>query len=670
VLVIGLGALMLVALVVLHVRQGMAAIAPGEILAAIFNPDGSPHHQVVRHARLPRVAAGIVAGAALGVSGVLLQAVTRNPLASASTVGVNAGAYLAVVAATLFAPGLLLVSSPLVAFGGGMIAAAVVYALSAGSAGTPTRLALAGMAITLGLGSLTSILILFNEYTISGLYFWGSGSLIQRSWTILSDTWYWVAIIAVVATLLLSRSLDLLELGDDIATSLGQHVGRIRLIATLLGVMSAALAVTIAGSISFVGLIAPHLVRLAGVRRHRVLIPAAAIWGAVILVAADVVGRAFAGQQNEVPAGIFTALVGAPWMIWLARRIGAGRGSTVQPALLGRTMRPTRPWIPWLAVGGLLLAAMIVALRFGDSHVSFAGVLNTITGHAPDPLIRNALIDHRLPRMLVAGMAGAALAVSGMLVQGVVRNPLAAPDLVGITPGASVGAISVLIAFPGLPIGLLPVAAFTGACLSFAAVYALSWSGGLNPTRLALVGIGASAAAGAITNLIIIKNPMQLTAALTWLSGSTYARGWNHVAQLAPWLVALLPLAWLSSRILDLLALGDDLPQSLGVRLDRSRLAILALAVGLAAAAVSVVGAIGFIGLLAPHLSRLVIAGKHRLLIPFAALVGATLLILADMIGRSLMAPDEIPSGLVVAALGTPYFLWLLWRSRAVTAVR
>jgi iron complex transport system permease protein len=257
-----------------------------------------------------------------------------------------------------------------------------------------------------------------------------------------------------------------------------------------------------------------------------------------------------------------------------------------------------------------------------------------------------------------------------MLVQGVVRNPLAAPDLVGITPGASVGAISVLIAFPGLPIGLLPVAAFAGACLSFAAVYALSWSGGLNPTRLALVGIGASAAAGAITNLIIIKNPMQLTAALTWLSGSTYARGWNHVAQLAPWLVALLPLAWLSSRILDLLALGDDLPQSLGVRLDRSRLAILALAVGLAAAAVSVVGAIGFIGLLAPHLSRLVIAGKHRLLIPFAALVGATLLILADMIGRSLMAPDEIPSGLVVAALGTPYFLWLLWRSRAVTAVR
>jgi len=669
-LVVALGLIVLAVLVVLHVRQGMATIAPSEIIDAILRPDGSPQDQVVRHARLPRVAAGIVAGAALGISGVLLQAVTRNPLASASTVGVNAGAYLAVIAATLFAPGLMLFSSPLVAFSGGMLAALVVYALSAGSTATPTRLALAGMAITLGLGSLSSILILFNEYTISGLYFWGSGSLIQRSWTILGDTWYWVVLIGVVSTFFLSRSLDILGLGDEIATSLGQRVGRIRLIATLLGVMAAALAVTIAGAISFVGLISAHLVRLAGVRRHRLLLPAAALWGAVILVGADVVGRAYAGQFNEVPAGIFTALVGAPWMIWLARRVGAMQGAGAQPVPLAQAARPARAWLPWVMALVALAVVSLLALRFGDSHVSWTALIRTLTGDAPNALIRNALIDHRLPRMLVAGMAGMALAVSGLLVQGVVRNPLAAPDLVGITPGASVGAISLLLAMPDLPVGLLPVAAFSGACISFAAVYALSWSRGLNPTRLALVGIAASAAAGAITNLIIIKNPMQLTAALTWLSGSTYARGWNHVAQLAPWLLVLVPLAWLTGRWLDLLALGDDLPQSLGVRLDRTRLAILAIAVGLAAAAVSVVGAIGFIGLLAPHLSRLLIAGKHRWLIPFAALIGATLLIGADAIGRSLMAPDEIPSGLVVAALGTPYFLWLLWRSRSIQARR
>ena len=664
--VFGAGAILLVLLVIVHIRQGMATIAPEEIVRAIFQPDASPEHQVVRYARLPRVVAGIVAGAALGIAGVLLQAVTRNPLASASTVGVNAGAYLAVITASIFAPGLLAFSSPIVAFAGGLIAATVVYSLSAGSTGTPSRLALAGMAITLGLGSLTSTLILFNEYTITGLYFWGSGSLIQRNWSALDHTWYWVALIGVVATVMLAKALDVLGLGDEVATSLGQNVRGVRIVSTLLGVLAAALSVTIAGSIGFVGLVSPHLVRLAGVRNHRLLLPAAALWGAVILVAADVVGRLYAGQYNEVPAGIFTALVGAPWMIWLARRFGSGRGSGAQAEMLMPARRPARPWIAWAAAGLVLAAMMLAALVFGDKDLTLLDVLRTLAGSAPDALTHDAVIDHRLPRMLVAGLAGAALAVSGLMVQGVVRNPLAAPDLVGIAPGASVGALVVLIALPELPNGLLPVAAFVGAWVSFSIVYALSWSQGISPTRLALVGIGASAAAGAITNLIIIKNPMQLTTALTWLSGSTYARGWNQLAQMLPWMLVLLPLAWLTARWLDLFALGEDVPRSLGMALERSRLAMLAIAVALAAAAVAVVGAIGFVGLLAPHASRMLVAGRHRLLIPFTAMIGGSLLIAADTVGRTLMAPDEIPSGLIAAALGTPYFLWLLWRSRQI----
>ena len=666
VLVMLTGAALLVLLVILHVQQGMATISAREIVAAIVDPDGSPQHQVVRYARLPRVAAGVVAGAALGVSGVLLQAVTRNPLASASTIGVNAGAYLAVVAASIFAPGLLAFSSPLVAFGGGIIAATIVYALASSSSGTPTRLALAGMAITMGLGSLTSTLILFNEYTISGLYFWGSGSLIQLGWGTLSGTWFWVVLIAIVATLLLAKPLDLLGLGDDAASSLGQNVGAIRMAATALGVMGAAIAVTIAGSISFVGLIAPHLVRLAGVRRHRLLIPASALWGAVILVAADVVGRWFAGQYNEVPAGIFTALVGAPWMIWLARRIGASQGAGAAAEALIPSKRPSRQWVAWAVAIALLVIMAVLALVFGDRDLTLMDVIRTITGSQADTLTQEAILRHRLPRMLVAGLAGAALAVSGLVVQGVVRNPLAAPDLVGITPGASIGALIVLIVAPELPIAMLPVAAFVGAWISFLIVYSLAWSRGISPTRLALVGIGVSAAGGAITNLIIIRNPMQLSTALTWLSGSTYARGWSQLMQLVPWIVILLPLAWLTSRWLDLFALGEDAPRSLGIALDRTRLMTLAIAVALAASAVSIVGGIGFVGLIAPHASRMLIPNKHRLLMPFTALIGATLLIGADTIGRTLMAPDEIPSGLVAATLGTPYFLWLLWRSRQV----
>jgi ferric hydroxamate transport system permease protein len=666
--VVMVGAVVLAALVIVHVRQGMASISPAEILSAVVSPDGSPEHQVVRYTRLPRVTAGIVAGAALGISGVMLQAVTRNPLASASTVGVNAGAYLAVVAATIYAPGLLLVSSPLVAFAGGLLAAMVVYSLASSSSGAPTRLALAGMAVTLGLGSITSTLILFNEHTVTGLYFWGSGSLVQRNWTALEGTWYWVVLIGIVTTFLLARALDVLDLGDEVAMSLGQNVQIVRVGATLLGVMAAALAVTIAGAVGFVGLVAPHLVRLAGVRHHRLLIPASALWGAVILVGADVTGRVVAGTSSELPAGIFTALVGAPWMIWLARRVGSGRSSGGGTQSLGLILRkrPVRQELVWLAVVTLLIAMVMVALVFGDRDLAVSDVLRTITGNAPDTLTNDAILRHRLPRMLVAGMAGAGLAVSGLMVQGVVRNPLAAPDLVGISPGASIGALVVLITLPGLPTGLLPLAAFVGACAGFSLVYALSWSQGVSPMRLALVGIGVSAAAGAIANLIKVKNPMQLTTALTWLSGSTYARGWSQVMQLLPWMLVLLPLAWVTSRWLDLSALGEDVPRALGMAPERSRLAMLGVAVGLAAAAVSVVGAIGFVGLLAPHASRLLISGKHRLLIPLTALIGATLLIGADTVGRTLMAPSEIPSGLIAAALGTPYFLWLLWRSRGV----
>ncbi len=667
-LVIAAGALLLALLIIVHIRQGMATIPPATIVEAVSKPNGSPEHLVVRYARMPRVAAGLVAGAALGVSGVLLQAVTRNPLASASTVGVNAGAYLAVVAASIFAPTLLAFSSPLVAFAGGLIAAIVVYSLASGSSSSPTRLALAGMAITIGLGSITSALILFNEYTITGLYFWGSGSLVQRNWMALDNTWYWVVLIGVASTLLLAKGLDILGLGDDVATSLGQNIRAIRLIATFAGVMAAALSVSIAGSISFVGLVAPHLVRLAGVRNHRLLLPAAALWGAVILIGAHVLGRVVAGPYNELPAGIFTALVGAPWMIWLARQVGRRRSGNADTQT--ESLTPPATWrsqsLVWPASITLLLAMTITGLVLGDRDLGLFDVIRTVIGNAPDALTHDAVLTHRLPRLIVAGLAGAGLAVSGLMVQGVLRNPLAAPDLVGISPGASIGALVVLIALPELPAGLLPVAAFVGAGASFSLVYALSWSRGVSPTRLALVGIGASAAAGAIANLIIIRNPMQLTTAMTWLSGSTYARGWADVTHLLPWMLVLLPLAWTMSRWLDLFGLGEDLPRSLGISLERTRLMVLAVAVALAAASVSVVGAVGFIGLLAPHASRMTLPGRHRLLIPLTAIIGAALLTGADTIGRALMAPQEIPSGLVAAAIGTPYFLWLLGRSRRI----
>jgi ABC-type Fe3+-siderophore transport system permease subunit len=220
------------------------------------------------------------------------------------------------------------------------------------------------------------------------------------------------------------------------------------------------------------------------------------------------------------------------------------------------------------------------------------------------------------------------------------------------------------VLYPGAPIEVLPVAAFIGAFIAYGIVYLAAWQGGLSTMRLALVGVAMTAAcAGAIYMLIVVAK-LRVAQAVVWLAGSTYARGWDELARLAIFPLVLLPLAWVASRWLDYLALGDDQPRSLGIPLERARILLTTISVALAAAAVATVGTISFVGLLGPHTARLLVGSRHRRLLPLAALFGGALVLFADTVGRTILAPKEIPSGLVTAILGTPYFLWLLWRGR------
>jgi iron complex transport system permease protein len=250
-----------------------------------------------------------------------------------------------------------------------------------------------------------------------------------------------------------------------------------------------------------------------------------------------------------------------------------------------------------------------------------------------------------------------------LLLQGVVRNPLAAPDLVGVMSGAGVGAMVLTLAFPEAPVALVPVAAFVGAVVFFAVVYAGAWREGIAPERLALVGIGVSALGTSIINTLIVRSETRLAQALVWLSGSTYAQGWTDVVALGGWALVLVPGAWLLARQLDVLALGDAAATGLGMNVERARIFNLGIAVALAAASVATVGTIGFVGLVAPHAARLLVGGRHRRLVPVALLLGAVILVVADVVGRVVLAPSQIPSGLVAAILGAPYFVWLLGRT-------
>ena len=278
------------------------------------------------------------------------------------------------------------------------------------------------------------------------------------------------------------------------------------------------------------------------------------------------------------------------------------------------------------------------------------------------------MLELRAPRLCVALLAGACLAASGVVLQATVRNAFAGPELVGVTGGASVAAFVVLLVLPAAPLAVLPLAAFGGGLAAMALVLVLAGSGRGSPQRLALVGLAVTAGCAAVTTLLVLDAQPAASVAITWLAGSTYAESWSELRLLAIPAAVLLPAAFLAIRRLDVLMLDDELGAALGLRVGLARASLLAVGAALAAAAVAVTGAIAFVGLLAPHAARLIAGGNHRRLLPVAMVLGATLLVIADAVGRIAFAPTEIPSGLVVALIGAPYLSWMMWRGRLAAA--
>ncbi|MDN4081538.1 FecCD family ABC transporter permease [Paenibacillus polymyxa] len=317
-----------------------------------------------------------------------------------------------------------------------------------------------------------------------------------------------------------------------------------------------------------------------------------------------------------------------------------------------------------------LAAALLLLLLLGIVSVS--------VGALPIPLrdISSALLDThsrfhfivyevRLPRTLVGLLAGMGLAVAGAILQSLIRNPLASPDVIGISKGAGFAAAAVIFLFPQSPAYILPLAAFGGAVGTFLILLLLSRRLTLAPAALALVGVAMGAVLMAATQYLIVTHPTNVNTALLWMSGSLWGRSWREVISLLPWIIVLLPLVWGSYRKLNIYQLGDETITSLGVHMTRQRLLLLLLAVTLAGISVSAVGAIGFIGLMAPHMARRFVGSHNQWLIPLAALLGANLMLLGDILGRMLIVPREIPVGIMTALVGAPYFVYLLRKERS-----
>ncbi|WP_159888193.1 FecCD family ABC transporter permease [Paenibacillus puerhi] len=319
-----------------------------------------------------------------------------------------------------------------------------------------------------------------------------------------------------------------------------------------------------------------------------------------------------------------------------------------------------------LLLTAALLAAMIICTGFGSLYISPLEVIRSVFGYGSDTnemIIRSL----RLPRIVIAVLIGGSLAVAGAILQGVVRNPLTSPDNVGITGGGVLGAVSFFFFFSGkLSIHWLPPFAIVGALAATLLIYALAWKKGASPLRLVLIGISLTAAMNSLSYMMMIMGPIILAnQSLTFMTGSIYGTSWEKAVQpLLPWVVVLLPLLLIYSRHVNVQGLGDDVARSVGSAVQRQRFILILLSVALGGAAVAFGGAISFIGLMAPHMGRRLVGPSFGALLPVSALIGAILLLLADLAGRTLVPPLDIPAGVFTAAVGAPLFVYLLYRSR------
>ncbi|MCP1311692.1 FecCD family ABC transporter permease [Paenibacillus tyrfis] len=325
---------------------------------------------------------------------------------------------------------------------------------------------------------------------------------------------------------------------------------------------------------------------------------------------------------------------------------------------MNKQQRLLRRKLLCIAAPILLLAVAFYGIAYGSVSLSLQEVWTVFTANGP-PAHEKIVMNLRVPRVLVGMLTGACLAAAGALLQGVMKNPLADPGIIGVSAGGGLAAIMAMIVFPQLSY-LLPALAFLGALITSVVIYGLAWNKGASPLKIILAGVAINALLGAVTNGLMVTYSDRVQAVLPWLAGGLSGRSWHHLQFMAPYAITGLALSVLAIKPANLLLLGDDAAKLLGQKVEVQRLLLILLSSLLAGAAVSVAGLVGFVGLVVPHAIRLLAGEDYRFLLPLSIVGGAALVVLADTIARSWFDPIELPVGILLAGLGAPFFLFLL----------
>ncbi|WP_299664902.1 iron ABC transporter permease [uncultured Psychromonas sp.] len=582
---------------------------------------------------LPTLLMAVLCGALLAQSGVVVQTSLGNAFASPSTIGISAGALLGAMVINLVIDEPTIWQVWITAFVFALVIAMLILLLSQVIGGGKLQLILIGMAMSLAVGALSSAIMIYAEQRMDGLFLWGSGNIGQSD-DQLAFTILLPALLLLALPILCHRQLDMLSLGDDTANVVGLSVRRWRAILLFIAVLQASLVTAMVGVLGFVGLMAPHIARMLGFNKTRQQLICASLFGALLVVIAELFSRSLPVSGFRLPTGVLTVLLGIPFFLYLlSRKKGA---MAMQESGFGLAALIKLPKSIALVLPACFL--VVTAMVFWPDALGF---------------------QFNAWRMAVAVMAGMGLGMAGCALQALFRNPMASPDISGATSASVLFIIGALQIWPDASRVDLFFWALVGAAIAVCILF-IAMRYQLRVSQLALLGIAISAWCGTIASMVLTFGAGAASVTVLWLTGTTYGAdaqiGWLLLAVTLPCCFALLML----SRHLDLFTLGEDWGARLGQPLMKLRLFIILLVVLLTAAAVAAVGAIAFVGLLSPHILRLLGQTRHWVLLLGSALVGAWLLLLADGLGRTLIAPFEIASGILVSIIGGLYFICLI----------
>ena len=601
---------------------------------------------MVQNNTLPRMAMALLAGGSTAAATMLMQQLMRNPLASDGTLAVSSGAQTALVAATVFAPSFLSYGTSAVAFAGAAVALGAVLWLSSRRGLQPLTVVLAGLVVSLYLGSLTGIVMLFFSEETRGVMQWGSGSLVQDSWR---DTLglLWRVAATALFTAFLIKPLTIMSLGDTQAEAVGIPVKKIRLLSLAAAAFLGASVVGFVGMMGFAGLAAATLVRQTGVRTLPMRLICSFIIGALLLMLTDnslMLLKHYRGI--DLPAGAVTALIGAPLLLWLMMKTPSRpsfqTASDTAPAAL-HTSRLLR-LLPLIAI-----AAAVLALTVGRYDETLRLTID------PEYFV------FRCPRVMLAAATGTMLALTGVMLQRLTQNPMAGPELLGISSGTAFGAMACVMLF-GITsgsgwfwlVGVISALASLGLLMLF------NRKNELAPEKVLLTGMAIAALADAAIRIWTASGDYRVQQLLVWMSGSTYQAMPESALTVSLLAAASLLLILPLQRWLGLLSLNADVAQSTGVNVSLARMVLIASSAALTAAATLLIGPLSFVGLLAPHLARMLGARLPGQQLAAAALIGASVMMTADWLGRQVMFPYEVPAGMMATLIGGAYFMMMM----------